>query len=52
MLSNDDIDRLLAIGEQQRAELIMGHGSDHPAPADALIAPDQGAPKEAEDDGA
>jgi hypothetical protein len=45
MLSNDDIDRLLAIGEQQRAEL-LGHGSNHPAPANALIASCQ-TPKDA-----
>jgi hypothetical protein len=32
MLSNDDIDRLLAIGEQQRAEL-LAQGRDR-APAD------------------
>jgi hypothetical protein len=48
MLSNDDIDRLLTIGEQQRAEL-LGHGSNHPA-SDALMAPCQ-APKDAEGDG-
>ena len=39
-LSNDDIDRLLEIGEQQRAEL-LDLGSVR-APADALTAPDQG----------
>jgi hypothetical protein len=33
MLSNDDIDRLLAIGEQQRAELLAQGGRDR-APAD------------------
>jgi hypothetical protein len=47
-LSNDDIDRLLAIGDQQRAEL-LGHSSNHPAPANTLIAPPCQAPKDADE---
>jgi hypothetical protein len=50
MLSNDDIARLLAIGERQCAEL-LGQGSDH-ASADTLMASEQGREADAHSDGA
>jgi hypothetical protein len=50
MLSDDDIDRLLVIGEQQRAEL-LGQGSDR-AQADAPMVPDHGPEGNARGDGA